>query len=152
MARPLSQVMTGHHKYCDELFAAVETQVHHGEWPAAQSAWQLLAEGMEWHFRAEEDRLFPSFEAATGISAGPTAVMREEHAQMRELLDACREALAARDALGFAGHAETLLILLQQHNAKEENVLYPMCERVLGARGSDFAAHFASEIATLCPS
>ncbi|MBS0614631.1 MAG: hemerythrin domain-containing protein, partial [Proteobacteria bacterium] len=109
-------------------------------------------QGIEWHFSAEESRLFPSFEAATGTTAGPTSVMREEHAQLRELMEGCGEALASHDANGFAGQAETLLILLQQHNAKEENILYPMCERMLGSGGEDFAADFAAEIAALCPS
>jgi len=152
MTQTLTQIMTDHHQHCDDLFAEVETQVHHGAWPAAESAYQRLAEGIEWHFQAEENRLFPSLEEATGFTDGPTAVMREEHAQLRELMDTCREALAGRDASGYASHAETLLILLQQHNAKEENILYPMCERVLGPRVEDFAADFAAEIATLCPS
>jgi hemerythrin-like domain-containing protein len=37
-------------------------------------------------------------------------------------------ALAQRDGDEFAGEAETLLILMQQHNMKEENILYPMCD------------------------
>jgi len=31
----------------------------------------------------------------------------------------------------YAGTAETLLIIMQQHNVKEENVLYPMCDQRL---------------------
>lgn len=152
MTQALTQIMTGHHQHCDDLFAEVETQVHHGAWPAAESAYQRLAEGIEWHFQAEENRLFPALEAVTGHSSGPTEVMREEHTQLRELMEACREALADHDASSYADRAETLLILLQQHNAKEENILYPMCERVLGPRGEDFATDFAAEIAALCPS
>jgi len=58
-------------------------------------------------------------------------VMRGEHVQMRELLDAARDALAAKDADDYSGNAETLLIMMQQHNMKEENVLYPMCDQHL---------------------
>jgi tRNA 2-thiouridine synthesizing protein A len=40
-------------------------------------------------------------------------------------------ALDARDGDDYAGNAETLLIMMQQHNVKEENVLYPMCDQHL---------------------
>ncbi len=59
--------------------------------------------------------------------------MRLEHAQMRPLLAQLEAACAARDGDGYAGAAETLLILMQQHNMKEENILYPMCDQALGA-------------------
>ena len=62
---------------------------------------------------------------------GPTQVMRGEHVQMRELLDAGRDALVAKDADDYSGNAETLLIMMQQHNMKEENILYPMCDQHL---------------------
>jgi hemerythrin-like domain-containing protein len=64
---------------------------------------------------------------------GPTQVMRGEHRQMRELLAAAEVSLGARDADDYSGYAETLLIMAQQHNMKEENVLYPMCDQHLSA-------------------
>ena len=57
--------------------------------------------------------------------------MRGEHRQMRQLLEQMRGGLAARDGDAFDGGAETLLILMQQHNMKEENILYPMCDSAL---------------------
>lgn len=83
------------------------------------------------HFAAEESLLFPAFEKETGVRMGPTEVMRTEHVQMRQLIGAAREALLAKDADDFSGYAETLLIMMQQHNMKEENVLYPMCDQRL---------------------
>jgi iron-sulfur cluster repair protein YtfE (RIC family) len=147
--KALSHVMTGHHQHCDELFAVVEAHVRQADWPAAGAAWSRLQDGMDWHFRAEEQRLFPGFESVTGMVHGPTAVMREEHAQLRELLAACADALGAQDAARFAGHADSLLMLLQQHNYKEENVLYPMCESMLTLLAQEFSAQFADEIAAL---
>jgi hemerythrin-like domain-containing protein len=58
--------------------------------------------------------------------------MRMEHGQMRGLLVQMAANLAVRDAEDFGGNAETLLILMQQHNIKEENILYPLCDRTLG--------------------
>jgi hemerythrin-like domain-containing protein len=82
-------------------------------------------------FRGRRSVLFPLFEQRTGMYQGPTQVMRGEHTQMRQLLAAAEAALAKREADDYAGNAETLLIMMQQHNVKEENVLYPMCDQHL---------------------
>ena len=68
----------------------------------------------------------------TGSEMGPIAVMKMEHEQMRNVfqrMDSCVE----NDADEFSSLAETLNILIQQHNAKEEHVLYPMAEQLLQA-------------------
>ena len=55
-----------------------------------------------------------------------------EHGQMRELTQSLLKAITEKDQDGFLGDAETLLILMQQHNMKEETMLYPMIDRVAG--------------------
>jgi iron-sulfur cluster repair protein YtfE (RIC family) len=35
----------------------------------------------------------------------------------------------------YLGASETLNMLMQQHNIKEENMLYPMADRAMGADG-----------------
>jgi iron-sulfur cluster repair protein YtfE (RIC family) len=42
-----------------------------------------------------------------------------------------RLAVQAKDAERYLGLSETLQVLLQQHNIKEEGVLYPMIDRAL---------------------
>jgi hemerythrin-like domain-containing protein len=86
---------------------------------------------MEQHFHLEEDALFPALEQRAQQSSGPTRVMRLEHQDMRQLLKDLRDALSARNADRFLGLSETLLIMMQQHNYKEENVLYRMADYVL---------------------
>ena len=54
---------------------------------------------------------------------GPTRMMRMEHEQMRQLFSELAEALENRDKDGYLGLSETLMILMQQHNMKEEQVL-----------------------------
>jgi iron-sulfur cluster repair protein YtfE (RIC family) len=124
------------HSDCDKSFAEAEQAAAAGDWKGAQAAFSRFAGRMARHFAMEEEVLFPAFEARTGNNQGPTRVMRLEHAEMRELIDALREAIERCDAPGFAGNAETLLVLMQQHNLKEEQILYPMCDRLL-ARESD---------------
>ena len=122
-----------HHKHCDELFARAEEACADGDWAGGEAAFAALLDQLETHFSSEEELLFPAFETATGMTSGPTEVMRGEHRQMRDLLAQMKEALASRESDDFAGGAETLLILMQQHNMKEENILYPMCDNALGS-------------------
>lgn len=135
----LTEPFHQHHKHCDDLFADAEAVVGAGEWDRAGPVLDLFREELEKHFRTEEETLFPAFETATGMSGGPTQMMRIEHAQMRGLLGQMADAMHGRDASGFAGAAETLLILMQQHNMKEENILYPMCDRSLADRAGELA-------------
>ena len=62
------------------------------------------------------------------MTQGPTMVMRHEHQNMRDSLSALQYARDKQDADDFAGEAETLLIMMQQHNMKEESVIYPMLD------------------------
>ena len=138
-----TQVLPDHHRHCDDLFVAAEEAVQRADWAAAASAFERFQGQMEAHFSAEEQLLFPAFEALAGGS-GPTRVMRMEHEQMRPLLAQLEAACAAHDGDGYAGAAETLLILMQQHNMKEENILYPMCDQALGAEAERLGAKMAA--------
>lgn len=131
----IREFMELHHKRCDEEFAAAEDSVQRRDWRAAESDFAAFAGEIEAHFRAEENVLFPAYEFRVGMTGGPTEVMRIEHAQMRGLLRQMQNGIEVHDAAAFGGSAETLLILLQQHNMKEENILYPMCDQALGEDG-----------------
>lgn len=131
----ISENFSRHHKLCDEAFADAEALVADKKWDQAQAAFARFTRAMDVHLVNEETDLFPAFEERTGMVGGPTAVMRMEHTQMRSLLEAMRNSLEKKDAAGFGGSAETLLVLMQQHNMKEENILYPMCDRTLGGDG-----------------
>lgn len=120
------------HRSCDEDFTLAEEAAQTGDLPRCRQEFQRFQTAMELHFRQEEELLFPAFEQSTGNTMGPTRVMRLEHQQMRETLAEMKAALTDNQTEEFLGQAETLLILMQQHNIKEEQILYPMCDRVLG--------------------
>lgn len=120
------------HRACDELFASAEAAVAQENWDSAQSLFERFQTAMARHLAMEEDVLFPSFESRTGMSSGPTQVMRMEHDQMRGLLNDMAHSIASSDQSQFLGLSETLNMLMQQHNLKEENVLYPMADQLLG--------------------
>ena len=119
------------HRACDSLFAAAEEAAASHKWEQAGSLFHQFQQAMARHFAMEEDVLFPAFEAKTGSQGGPTTVMRMEHKQMRTLLHDMEIAVAAKDEPGYLGLSETLNMVMQQHNLKEENSLYPMTDRAL---------------------
>lgn len=125
------------HRRCDDYFSAAEEAALHGEWEAAATQFNQFLIAMQHHFVKEETVLFPAFEQCTHLTGGPTGVMRMEHTQMRELFQDLQQALASHDANAYAGAAETLLILMQQHNLKEEQMLYRMCDQMLAQESAD---------------
>lgn len=122
--------MSADHKDCDEAFALAEEAVLDANWERAGTAFGLFREDMARHFRMEEDVLFPALLDAGG-PAGPVQVMRMEHAQMNDLIAQMADAVDNRNNQEYGGPSETLLIVMQQHNLKEEQILYPIADRLL---------------------
>jgi len=139
--------MTDDHRHCDDLFAEAEQAIGQNNREAAAAAFGHFRVAILAHFASEEKTLFPTFEAKTGMSMGPTQVMRMEHEQMRALLDEAGDALAAGEIDDYLGQAETLLIMMQQHNMKEENILYPMCDQHLEGETPALLARLETELA-----
>ena len=135
--------LAAHHKACDGEFADVEEAVSREDWGRAAALQQRFSQDLEAHFSVEEESLFPAFESNTGMTGGPTRMMRMEHMQMRSLLADLDAALSNKDRDEFLGNAETLLMLMQQHNMKEENILYPMCDQALAMDAGTLAPAIA---------
>jgi len=127
----LSRYMTDDHEACDRLFAEAENAAAAADWATAAKQFDAFRAATLRHFLCEEDVLFPAFEERTGMTAGPTMVMRDEHTQVRSVLDAMANAVASHDMESYLGYSETLLMLLRQHNLKEEQMLYPMIDRAM---------------------
>ncbi|MBM4060841.1 MAG: hemerythrin domain-containing protein [Planctomycetes bacterium] len=130
-ADTIAQFLTDDHRACDGQLAAVEAHVQQKRWAEAAAAWTTFEQALRCHFAREEQVLFPAFEQTTGQRGGPTTVMRMEHEQMRALLGPLGTAVRGQQARAFLDAAESLLLLIQQHNMKEEQILYPMCDRFL---------------------
>jgi len=133
----IGDFMSRGHKDCDEAFARAEESAGK-DWSATEAKFNIFVRSMQQHLAMEEDVLFPAFEEQTGMSGGgPTETMRIEHEQMRRLFDEIQQAVTARDANQYLGLFETLMLLMQQHNLKEESMLYQMMDEVLGAQSAD---------------
>ena len=127
----ISDFLVPDHKRCDKLFADAESAVSLGEWDKAAAIFIDFRTALLHHFAMEEEIMFPAFEASTGMKFGPTEVMRAEHRQMIVLLNLMPDALLRKKMNAYLGDADTLLILMQQHNIKEEQMLYQMADQAL---------------------
>jgi len=129
--------MTADHRRCDELFSEAEELVANDDWAAGVVRFNAFNDAIEHHFSMEEGVLFPRFEQRTGQTMGPTQMMRMEHTQMRQLLSDMVSAVEQQDQERYLGLAETLMMIMQQHNMKEERMLYPMTDQALGDEASE---------------
>ena len=138
--RTITEFMADGHRVCDVEFAIAEEAVLNKEWDVADSTFNTFRLGMARHFRIEEGVLFPQLRSAGGPS-GPVQIMRMEHTQINEMLDLMAAALANADAQEYEGLSETLLMVIQQHNLKEEHILYPIADKFLSAERESIISH-----------
>lgn len=129
----ISTFMAQNHKRCDELLTDAENLAVQSDWTGLRSAFNEFTDETEKHLAREEGMLFPRLEETTGSVGGPTQVMRMEHDQIRLLIKNLNLMVDQKDRDGILGEAETLLIMIAQHNVKEEQILYPMMDRILAA-------------------
>jgi uncharacterized protein (DUF2249 family) len=102
-----------------------------GDLPAAKSAFAMFAHGLRGHIGLEEALLFPEFERRSGIASdGPTAALRSEHREILALVGAIELAIRS-DAVPAPALRSHLRDVLRAHNGKEEQMLYPVADRVL---------------------
>lgn len=141
--KTILEFMSATHKTCDDAFALAEEAVLNNQWNEAASAFNLFWHAMDQHFGVEEEILFPALKASGG-PAGPVQVMLMEHAQMKDLIEQMSVAIDAKDAKIYAGVAETLLIVMQQHNHKEEQILYPLSDQFLAVQRNELLLRMQS--------
>ncbi len=130
----ISRFMEADHDRLDSLFREFQG-AGRSRPEEAREKFREFREGLLRHIGWEEEMLFPEFEERTGMrGAGPTAVMRMEHRQIQQFLERIQAALASGGPTGDL--EEGLLALLKGHNEKEERVLYPGMDQVLGEDGA----------------
>ena len=96
---------------------------------------QRAIDALRRHIYLEEEFLFPPMQADLAI---PTMVMLREHGEMWHLMEGL-EALvtSGAQAAEVTDACKTLLALLEQHNLKEEPIIYPQAEVTLDPAVSD---------------
>jgi hemerythrin-like domain-containing protein len=142
----IQSYMSEHHKECDNLLVDAEGLLASKDWSGFSDAWQRFKAETVSHFAVEEEILFPAFEDKTGMTGGPTMVMRSEHAQVKAMFEQMHSVIDAQDLDRAMGIIESVMLLIQQHNMKEEQILYPMTDAHL-ANGEEIVSQMSSQIA-----
>jgi hemerythrin-like domain-containing protein len=141
-----TKILMDEHRVIERVLASLEKaadKVENGEMApdffiSAADFIKGFADGC--HHRKEEGVLFPAMEAA-GVprQGGPIGVMLAEHEEGRRLTGGMREAAEKWGQGDTAAKSEVVQFaraytrLLHQHIAKEDNVLFPMADRVITA-------------------
>lgn len=126
------EFMRESHRACDHLYTEAENALADKKMDEAKKFFGEFHRATNHHFDMEEKELFITFEKRTGMIGGPTQMMRYEHQQLRALLESMLRSLNEGKNDDFFGQGESMMIMLQQHNMKEEQMLYPMIDRTLG--------------------
>lgn len=130
-AETVSDLLGEHHRKLDAVFDRASSLAGAGDFRTAADLFAGFDRELRRHIHVEEEMLFPAFERATGMTSGPTVVMRMEHARIKELLEEIGQALASSESMERP--AAELLEVLGAHNGKEETILYPMSDQRIGA-------------------
>lgn len=119
----------GHdHDRLDQLFNTYR-QLKRTDFARAKPNFREFKNGLYRHIQWEEEILFPLFESKTGMhGTGPTEVMRIEHRQIIQLLEALHDKVREHDPESDR-EEEALLQALGAHNHKEEMILYPAIDQ-----------------------
>jgi iron-sulfur cluster repair protein YtfE (RIC family) len=128
----LSEYMRSDHRRCEALLVQAEQVASARRWDSGAAACRMLKHALAHHLAMEEHVLFPVLEGSRTAPASPADAMRLEHEEIRELLAELSEALQSSDRDGFLERSESLRVIMQRHHLKEERVLYPLAEQVLG--------------------
>jgi hemerythrin superfamily protein len=97
-------------------------------------------EALRRHIYLEEVLLFPPIRHA-GMSMA-LLVMAKEHGLLWRLMDHLDSLLTTQDVDALRSRCEELLLILEQHNRKEEPIVYPRSRGDLTAAEAETLARF----------
>lgn len=127
----VNEFMTQDHRDCDDQFANLENIIDKENFEGANCMFDEFYNHMIKHFDMEEKIMFPMFNECSAEGCNPTHVMIMEHDQMRALLNKMKSAIDSKDKNSFLGLSENLMFLAQQHNMKEEQIMYNLVDNAL---------------------
>jgi iron-sulfur cluster repair protein YtfE (RIC family) len=136
--KTISEFYEQDHDRLDELFKTFQ-KLKRADFAKAKEAFKEFKFGLQRHIVWEKDVLIPLWEVITGMSeGGPTFVMRAEHRQIGQQLQAIHGKVADQNP-DSDQEEQVLLELLGSHNMKEERVLYPAIDQLTSAEERETA-------------
>jgi regulator of cell morphogenesis and NO signaling len=112
---------------------------------------EFIAE-LEPHSEREEGVLFRMMEKYTGVGTGPIAVMEYEHDQAKNFIATFLERATSQNSMTEESKKNHAVLIrnayftLTEHFAKEENILFPMAEKMLSDEEKELLMRKIKEI------
>jgi iron-sulfur cluster repair protein YtfE (RIC family) len=118
------------HDRLDSLFQDYQ-RLKPSDFPRARECFLQFEFGLRRHIAWEEEILFTLFEEKTDfLEYSPVATLRDEHREILQALEALKIKILGANPNSI-GREKQFLILLGNHNLREESVLFPMIDEVL---------------------
>lgn len=120
------------HRRMEEILADGLSMAQAGNWDEAQQRCAEHGIALQHHAFIEDAILFPAYDKATGnLPDGPTALMMEEHHEVRAGIERIQRAAKARDLAELEDALDALVAVAAEHHAKEEEILFPAIDETI---------------------
>lgn len=126
----VTELLSEDHRRLDTLLAEAKAATSARDLARARARFVAFRAGLERHIEAEEQVLFPAIERLSDVAVGPTGVMRQEHLELRRLMEEVAASFDAGGRLGLSTPLAALTARIYAHNGKEERILYPLSDRI----------------------
>jgi hemerythrin-like domain-containing protein len=117
------------HRECDEMFSKFEEALERSSAQEIEALYEEMRDRFFNHFKMEEEVVFKEFLESAGSGCNPIPVMISEHENMRSLISRIGESIKSGNKDMIYSLLDTLMIVVQQHNMKEENVMYNLLDQ-----------------------
>ena len=127
------------HRVLKELFLEHQESLLDGDLTRGAERLEEFERNLLRHIRDEEDLLLPVYVRAGAIPGGPPVLFTGEHKRMQELLAGFKQTLSSlaqtpdgrkRGILWLLDRQATFKNLMEHHDLREANILYPALDRV----------------------
>ena len=137
-ADSITGYLAADHQRIEKLWLELKAAFARHDFNAMHARAGEFIAAMRRHLRMEEQILFPAIEDKTAMrTSGPTYAMRLEHREIERVLDGLAPLLTVQERWtaiqAMEGELTDPSALFRSHDAKEEMVLYPMADQLLGA-------------------
>lgn len=130
--RTVSEYLNWDHRRMEEILADAMALAQAGNWEEARPRFAEHAIALLHHAFIEDAILFPAYDKATGnLPDGPTALMMQEHHDVRAGIDRIQYAAKERDLDALEDAHAALLDVAAEHHAKEEEILFPSIDETI---------------------
>lgn len=123
------ELLIWEHKVLCDILEQLDAEDRPAE---TEAVFYRLVTALAAHEAAEEDIVFPAFQAALGPDQYEISGLLDEHEEIDLLVTEMRQMSPA--SFGFLKRASALCVELQEHLAEEEEMLFPLLRSVLDPR------------------